>query len=321
MTTYDLVTMGRVGVDLYPQQYDVPLEVVKSFDRHLGGSGANVCVAAARYGRHVALISRVGNDAFGRFVCSELLRHGVDTEYVTPVDDATPTPLAFCEVYRPDHFPWVFYRHPTAPDLKIEPESLPLDVIRSSWVFWTTGTGLCQEPSRSAHHAAWDARGRTPWSVLDIDYRESFWSSSDTAVEQLLRAVPKVTAVVGTAAEATLLTGEVDPGTAAEALLAEGLDLVVIKRGRLGTLAMSPEGRVEVPAFPRDATSGPGSDDAFGGALVHGLLSDWDVRRMVNFATVAASIVASRVEASTAMPTPAEVDRLLDDVGLQDEFS
>ncbi|MDN5795834.1 MAG: 5-dehydro-2-deoxygluconokinase [Intrasporangium sp.] len=321
MTAYDLITLGRVGVDLYPQQHDVPLEVVKTFERFLGGSAANVCVATARYGRRVALISRVGDDAFGRFVRSELLRLDVDTEFITTVDDPTPTPLTFCEIYRPDHFPLVFYRYPTAPDLLIDPAMLPLDAIREARVFWATGTGLSQEPSRAAHHAAWEARGRTEWTILDLDYRQPFWSSPEAAAGQLRRALPKVTAVVGTADECTMVTGEADSGAAAEALLAQGLDLVVVKRGRLGALAVSPDAQLEVPAYPAEVVSGLGSADAFGGALVHGLLDNWDLRRMLNFASIAGAIVASRMEASTAMPSAHEVDRLLDDVSLQDEFS
>lgn len=321
MTTYDLVTMGRVAVELVPQQYDVPLEVVRSFDRFLGGSAANVCVAAARHGRRTAVISRVGNDAFGRFVRSELLRLGVETEFVTTVEDASPTPLTFCEIHPPDHFPLLFYRHPRTPDLLLETSALPLDAIRDARVFWATGTGLCEEPSRAAHHAAWQARGRRRWTVLDLDYREPFWSEPAAAAEQLRLALPQVTAVVGTAEECTLVTGEVDPTAAAQALFAQGLELVVVKRGRLGALAISAEGQVEVPALPGTTASGPGSDDAFGGALVHGLLGGWDLRRDLNFATTAAALVADRIEGAAAMPTSDEVDRLLDDVGLQDEFS
>ncbi|MGN6754701.1 MAG: 5-dehydro-2-deoxygluconokinase [Intrasporangium sp.] len=321
MTTYDLVTMGRVGVDLYPHQHDVPLEVVTTFERFLGGSAANVSVAAARHGLRVALISRVGHDAFGRFVRSELLRLDVDTEYVTPVDDPTPTPLTFSEIYRPDHFPLVFYRYPTAPDLMIEPESVPLDVVRDARAFWATGTGLSQEPSRSAHHAAWDARGRRPWTILDLDYRPSFWPSPEAAAEQLGQALPKVTAVVGTVEECTLVTGHTDPTDAAEALMGHGLELVVVKKGEQGVLASSAEGLLELPGFPTEVVNGLGSSDAFGGALVHGLLSGWDLRRVLTFAGIARSIVASRLEASTAMPTSPEVDHLLDDEGLQDEFS
>lgn len=321
MTAYDLVTMGRVGVDLYPQQHDVPLEVVKTFERFLGGSTANVSVAAARYGRRVALVSRVGNDAFGRFVRSELLRLDVDTEFVTTVDDPTPTPLTFSEIYRPDHFPLMFYRYPTAPDLMIETATLPLDVIREAGAFWATGTGLSQEPSRSAQHAAWEARGRKRWTILDLDYRAAFWPSRDAFAGQIRAALSKVTTVVGTAEECTMVTGESDAAAAAEVLLAAGPELVVVKQGQTGVLAVSLGTRLEVPAYPADVVNALGSADAFGGALVHALLSGWDLRRSLNFAGIAAAIVASRLEASTAMPTSQEVDRLLDDVGLQDEFS
>ena len=83
--------------------------------------------------------------------------------------------MTFCEVFPPDDFPLYFYRYPTAPDLLIEPQDLPLDAIRDARVYWSTVTGLSQEPSRSAHFAAWEARARRQHTVLDLDYRPMFW--------------------------------------------------------------------------------------------------------------------------------------------------
>ena len=68
MTAYDLVALGRVGVDLYPLQHGVTLDEVRTFEKFLGGSAANVTVAATRHGRRAALVSATADDAFGRFV-------------------------------------------------------------------------------------------------------------------------------------------------------------------------------------------------------------------------------------------------------------
>ena len=107
--SFEVITMGRLGIDLYPLQSGVPLGSVTSFGRFLGGSAANVAVAAARHGRTVALISRTGADEFGRFLREELERLGVSSRYVSTVDDL-PTPITFCEIHPPDHFPITFYR-------------------------------------------------------------------------------------------------------------------------------------------------------------------------------------------------------------------
>src|SRR6478672_4959318 len=145
----EVLTMGRISVDIYPLQIGVSLREVSTFGKFLGGSATNVAVAAARYGRRAAVITRTGRDPFGDFLHDALRGYGVDDRYVTPVD-GLPTPVTFCEIFPPDDFPLYFYRLPKAPDLEIHPGELDLEAVQSARIFWMTGTGLCEEPSRSA---------------------------------------------------------------------------------------------------------------------------------------------------------------------------
>jgi 5-dehydro-2-deoxygluconokinase len=315
--TYDLVAMGRTGVDIYPLQFGVGLEDVETFQKFLGGTATKVSVAAARHGRRVALVTRTGDDAFGRYIHQALRGFGVDDSFVAPVD-GPPTPVTFCEVFPPDDFPLYFYRYPTAPDLLLEPEDLPLDAIRNARVYWSTVTGLSQEPSRSAHFAAWAARGRRQHTVLDLDYRPMFWPDPADASAQVERALEHVTVAVGNREECEVAVGETDPHRAADALLERGVELAVVKQGPKGVLAATPDERVEVAPFPVTVVNGLGAGDAFGGALVHGLLEGWDLRRVIEFANVAGAIVASHLECSSAMPTTTEVLDTLAAAGRQD---
>jgi 5-dehydro-2-deoxygluconokinase len=306
----DVLTMGRVGVDLYPLQSGVGLEDVETFGKYLGGSATNVAVAAARHGRSSAVITRTGNDPFGRYVHKALKELGVSDAYVTPVD-GLPTPVTFCEIFPPDDFPLYFYRLPKAPDLEIHAEELDLDAVRDAGVFWTTVTGLSQEPSRSAHHAAWVARERRPFTVLDLDYRPIFWADRESARQQVQAALPHVTVAVGNVDECLTAVGESDPNRAADALLERGVELAVVKRGPQGVLGRTRDDVAEVPPVPVTVVNGLGAGDGFGGALCHGLLSGWPLERVLAFANVAGGIVASRLECSTAMPTTAEVEAAL----------
>src|SRR5687767_1798283 len=164
----EVLTMGRIGVDVYPLQTGVSLREVQTFGKYLGGSATNVAVAAARHDRRSAVISRTGQDPFGEFIHDALRGFGVDDRYVTPVPHL-PTPVTFCEIFPPDDFPLYFYRFPKAPDLEIHTHELDLDAIKQAKVFWATVTGLSQEPSRSATLAALEAaEGIT---VLDLDWR------------------------------------------------------------------------------------------------------------------------------------------------------
>ncbi|HZE49672.1 MAG TPA: 5-dehydro-2-deoxygluconokinase [Jatrophihabitantaceae bacterium] len=314
MTDFDVITIGRVGVDLYPLQIGVGLEDVTTFGKFLGGSATNVAVAAARHGRRVAVITRTGDDPFGRFVRREVARLGVDDRYVAAVA-GLPTPVTFCEIFPPDDFPLYFYRFPKAPDLVINSDELDLDAIRDAGVFWATVTGLSQEPSRTAHHTAWAARGGRPITVLDLDYRPMFWESREAARTQVQRALPHVTVAVGNLDEYETAVGEREPMRAAEALLDAGVELAVVKQGPKGVLGRTRDEVVEVPPTPVDVVNGLGAGDGFGGALCHGLLAGWPLERTLRYANAAGAIVASRLECSTAMPTPAEVEALLTDSG------
>jgi 5-dehydro-2-deoxygluconokinase len=307
----DVLAMGRLGVDLYPLQDGLGLEDVSTFGKFLGGTAANVAVAAARHGRASALVSRVGDDPFGRYLLRELERLGVDASHVG-VDPVLKTPLTFCEIFPPDDFPLYFYREPKAPDLNVAPDDLDPSSVRGAGVLWLTVTGLSQEPSRAAQHAALRLRERKPHTVLDLDYRPMFWRSRHDATAQVAQVLPLVTVAVGNREECEVAVGETEPRRAADALLDRGVELAIVKQGPKGVLAKSREQTVEVPAHNIDVVNGLGAGDAFGGALCHGLLAGWDLPQILRFANVAGAIVASRRECSTAMPTSEEVTELIE---------
>jgi 5-dehydro-2-deoxygluconokinase len=309
-TGHDVVTVGRAGVDLYPLQVGVGLDEVDTFGKFLGGTAANVAVAAARLGLRSALVSRTGADPFGRFVHRALRELGVDDAYVTPVADL-PTPVTFCEIFPPDEFPLYFYRRPAAPDMQLTAAQLPPALVRAARVFWTTGSALSGEPSRSAMFAAYGARGRAPLTVLDLDHRPMFWPDRAAATAQLSAALEHVTVAVGNLDECFTAVGERDPRRAAAALLARGLDLAVVKLGPRGVLAATADEVVEVPPVPVEVVNGLGAGDAFGGALCLGLVRGWPLADTIRFANAAGAVVASRLECSTAMPTAAEVEAAL----------
>ncbi|PRX45876.1 5-dehydro-2-deoxygluconokinase [Prauserella shujinwangii] len=311
---FDVVTMGRVGVDIYPQQVGVGLEDVESFGKYLGGSPTNVAVAAARYGRAAAVITKTGADPFGRFVRRSLEGYGVDPRFVG-TSAHLPTPVTFCEIFPPDDFPLYFYRFPTAPDLDIRPEELDLEAIRAARVFWVTVTGLCQEPSRSATLAALRARARSGITVLDLDYRPMFWDSAVEARHWVAEALPHVTVAVGNREECAVAVGPAEsPSATARELRRAGVSLAVVKQGPRGVLALDGSGEVEVPPMPVEVVNGLGAGDAFGGALCHGLLAGWPTERVIRFANAAGAHVAGELACAPAMPTQAQVEAKLAEV-------
>ena len=310
MTELELLTVGRVSVDLYPQQSGVPLSGVQSFTKSIGGSPTNVAVAAARLGRRAAVVTRVGDDGFGEYIRTAVTeRFGVVNDYIS-VDPDLRTALAFCALDPPTDPPLLFYREPRGPEMNLTIDDMPA-VAATVPVLWVTGSRFAQEPSRSAVRALLKRRDRAEHTVLDLDYRDSFWSSPAEASEHIGAAVGGATVAVGNRTECEIAVGTSDPDEAADRLLARGVSLAVVKMGADGVLVATAEGRSAVAPVPVEVVCGLGAGDAFGGALVDGLLAGLDPIEMVTRANAAGAIVAGRLTCSDAMPTRAEIDAVL----------
>jgi 5-dehydro-2-deoxygluconokinase len=313
MSGLEALTVGRVGVDLYPLQSGVPLGQVTSFARSLGGTATNVAVAAARLGRRTAVFTKVGPDDFGGYVRAALGEFGVDPRYVGTAAELL-TPVVFCALDPPDDPPLLFYRLPVAPDLTLTPDDVPWDVVTDVPLLWVTGTGVSVEPARSTQLAMLERRGRPGsgrWSVLDLDWRPMFWSSPDDARREYERMLGHVNVAVGNRAEVEVAVGTSDPETAAHRLLERGVELAIVKMGGAGVLVATADGLRTVAPQRVTVVNGLGAGDAFGGALVHGLLAGWDPVRCAQYANAAGALVASRLACADAMPTLDELEALV----------
>jgi 5-dehydro-2-deoxygluconokinase len=310
-TPFELLTIGRVSVDLYAEQLGVPLTGVTSFAKSIGGSPTNVAVAAARLGHRSAVMTAVGDDGFGTYVRAALTGFGVDTSLVG-THPRYRTPLAIAAMDPPDDPKLLFYREPSAPDEEIALEERHLDAARTADIFWVSGSCLSGLITGPTARAMLEARGRRRHTVLDLDYRPTFWPSEDTASIEIGAAVDDVTIAVGNRRECEVADGTADPDAAPDALLGRGVDLAIVKLGADGVLVATRDDRTRVEPVPVEVVCGLGAGDAFGGALCHGLLAGSDPVTAVRFANAAGAIVASRLLCADAMPTNAEVRDLLE---------
>lgn len=310
MTALEALTVGRVGVDLYPEQSGVPLAAVSTFAKSLGGTATNVAVAAARLGRSTSVLTKVGPDGFGEYVRQALREFGVSPEHVG-TSAGLQTPVVFCSLDPPADPPLLFYRSPIAPDLTITEKDVPWDVVESVPLLWVTGTGVSVEPARGTQRKMLERRGRRSHTVLDLDFRPMFWPDTETAHEEIGWMLDHVTVAVGNRTEAEVAVGTADPDEAASRMLARGVELAVIKKGAEGVLVATAEGRWTVPPQRVEVVCGLGAGDGFGGALIHGLLSGWDPVRIATYANAAGALVASRLACADAMPTADEIEELL----------
>lgn len=310
----DLLTVGRVGVDIYPLQ-NGPLKDVTTFAKYLGGTATNVAVGAARLGRKTAVLTKVGPDGFGDYVREAMGEFGVDASYVGTAEGLL-TPVVFCELNPPEDPPLLFYRLPIAPDLTLTREDVPWDVVRDVPVLWVTGTGVSVEPARTTQLDMLEHRGRVGAesgrdTVLDLDWRPMFWPSPEEARAEYDLMLDRVTVVVGNRAEVEVAVGTAEPREAARRLLDRGVRLALVKMGGEGVLVATEAGFITIPPHQVQVVCGLGAGDAFGGALVHGLIAGWHPVRAAQYANAAGAIVASRLACADAMPTAAELDALV----------
>jgi 5-dehydro-2-deoxygluconokinase len=311
----DVLTVGRVGVDFYGEELHAGFVEARHFQKSIGGSPTNVAVAAARLGRRAAVLTRVGDDGLGEYVRHALAHEfGVDTRFVG-THPTLKTPIVIAVMDPPEEPKFVFYREPMAPDATIEADDEAVDAARNAAILWISAGALAVEPSREAARTLLSARGRAPHTILDLDYRPSFWASEDEARKVIGGAVSNVTIAVGNRVECEIAVGTAEPDAAADALLAHGLELAIVKMGGEGVLVATGDERRVIPPFEVDIVCGLGAGDAFGGALCHGLLAGATPFEAVELANAAGAIVASRLLCADAMPTEQDVRELMEASG------
>lgn len=302
----EVLTVGRVSVDLYADTPGAGWLDDQRFAKSIGGTATNVAVAAARLGHHSAVLTKVGADPFGDYVIAKLRSFGVDTIFVGR-HPTLRTPLAFAALTPPEDPELLFYREPAAPDMQLTPADIDSRTVFDVNVFWIAGSAMAEEPARSTITSMLDARERRPHTVLDLDYRVTLWASEGEASAVIGAAIDRATVAIGNRTECRVAVGTDDPDDAATILLDRGVALAIVKLGGDGVLVATPESRRIVPPRPVEVVCGLGAGDAFGGAVVHGLLSGWPPERIVEYANAAGAIVAGRLLCADAMPTDPEI--------------
>ena len=308
--TLELLTVGRISIDLYCDQVGADWAAARSFSKAVGGSPTNVAIAAARLGHAAAVFTKVGGDPFGEVAIGELRDFGVDVRFVGTEPDLL-TPLAFAVLDPPEEPQLLFRREPPAPDLQLRRGEVDEATAREVPVLWISGGALSAEPSAGTVEGLLSVRERRRHTILDLDYRPSFWDSRQHASARIGAAVDAATIAVGNRAECGVAVGSDEPHEAARRLLARGVELAIVKLGGDGVLLADADGEQLLAPPAIEVLCGLGAGDAFGGALCHGLLSGWPHARAVAFANAAGGIVASRLLCSQAMPYESEVQALV----------
>ncbi|WP_428394663.1 bifunctional 5-dehydro-2-deoxygluconokinase/5-dehydro-2-deoxyphosphogluconate aldolase [Lichenicoccus sp.] len=324
----DIVTIGRSSVDLYGQQIGSRLEDMASFSKAVGGCPANIAIGASRLGLRTGIITRVGDEHFGRFIREQLAREGVATEGVR-VDPDRLTALVILGVRDDRQFPLLFYRTDCA-DAALEPNDVAPELLARTRAVLVTGTHFARPASAAAQRKAMTlARDNGGRVILDVDYRPNLWGlaghgagearyiRSETVTAQFASILPECDLVVGTEEELHIAGGAEDTLAAIRRIRALTRATIVCKRGPMGCVVFPgdiptrlDEG-ITGPGFPVEVFNTLGAGDAFMSGFLRGWLRDEPIERACAFANACGAFAVSRLLCSPESPTFAELSLFL----------
>jgi len=309
----DVLTLGRVGLDLYAREHDTDFTEVTGFDKHVGGSPGLIAIGAAKLGKRAAILTRVSDDMVGRYVVQRLRSGGVITDGVALDASGTRTTLALTEM-RADGCQVVIYRNDAA-DLALCEADIDASLVRRARVLLISGTALSREPSRAAAQRAMAIAGAAGIPIaLDLDYRAYTWASVDEAGSVYRTAAAGASILIGNREEFAVL-GVPDNASAAEVAQAcpsERTALVLVKAGGQGSDAfLAGAAAHRQPIFAVEVTKPFGAGDAYAAALLCGLLDGQDLPQALRRGAAAAAIVVAGTSCDDAMPTEHELAHFL----------
>jgi len=302
----NFLLIGRAGVDIYPDPPGTKTEDAKNYVTYLGGSSANMGVQLTKYGGKCSLLTRVSNDALGKFVLNQLDYYGVKKDLVKSEDNESRISFAIVESTLEDHQS-IIYRHKAA-DLFLNQDDIEQANIENYECILITGTSLAAEPSRSSVLSALEVANKNNIPVImDIDYRPYTWESPSKAKEIYNLAAINCSGVIGNDDEFAVLSGSYKEGLDYAKTLSSNNDLVIYKMGEKGSITYANNKEINKGIYPVKPLKPTGAGDSFMGSLIGALLNNYDLDKSLEIGSAAAAIVVTKVGCAPAMPNLEEV--------------
>lgn len=313
--TYDVLCMGRSSIDLYSNDVGAPFEEITGFAALVGGCPTNISVGTRRLGLKSALLTGLGDDKVGDFIRHFLQREGVETRF-SPTKPGRRTSAVLLGIQPPDHFPLIYYRENNA-DIQLTIDDVDAAPVADSRLLLISGTGLSNEPSRSAtQYAAERATALGTEVVFDLDYRADQWHDARAYGVTARITLPLCDIAIGTEDEITAATGTTDPEAAVARLLEGVRKAVVFKRGGDGARVYTTAGEVfDAAPFKITVLNVLGAGDAFASGFLYGYLQGWGWAKAARMGNATGAIVVTRQGCANDMPTLDEALALVEAQG------
>ena len=324
--TVDLITVGRVSLDLFSRDIGAEFHDITAFETGVGGSPVNIAIGASRLGLRPIAFTAVGDDPVGEFVRHFLANEKVNTDFI-PVKRGRRTGMAVVGVQPPDRFPLLFYReNPADVHLTIEDaKRLPLSEARALCL---SGTALSRGGAYDASlYLAEEARSHGITTFIDLDLRPDQWSHPLSFGLHLRRALPLCDVIIGTEEEFYAALSPTPEAVMAGESITDLEDLqrllsdfagkrdalLVLKRGDRGLRLYENGAQRDVPGYPVEIVNTVGAGDGFASGLIYGWARGWRWEKAARFANACGALVVSRHGCARALPYRREVEAFIHD--------
>ncbi|MGB1285964.1 MAG: 5-dehydro-2-deoxygluconokinase [Aggregatilineales bacterium] len=326
--TIDLITLGRVSMDLFSLNIGAPFVKIEGFDTGVGGSPINIAIGSSRLGLSTLALTAVGADPVGDFVLNFLQREGVNTDYIPRKSDSR-TGMAVLGIEPPDKFPLVFYRENPA-DIHLSIDEAMRAPIAESRGLLLSGTALSRGACRDATlYAAEIAASADTITFIDLDLRPDQWTHPRAYGLNVRTIMAHADVIIGTEEEFyAAIAPDPDPvmaktnltntmRTELETLVAAFITkypakTLVLKRGARGVSIFTEGTVLDVAGFPVEVVNTVGAGDAFASGLITARLGGKNWQTAARYANACGAIVVTRHGCAKAMPTPDEVDAFIE---------
>ncbi|WP_087064623.1 carbohydrate kinase family protein [Intestinibacillus massiliensis] len=268
-----VVAIGELLIDFVPQQKGCRLDEVTHFERVAGGAPANVAAAVARLGGQAAMVSQVGEDAFGTHILHVLRDNGVDTSYVFRTGRAN-TGLAFVSLDATGNREFSFFRNPSA-DLFLEESQIVPGMFDGCAALHFCSVDLVDWPVRAAHRRA-IALAQQAGALVSFDpnVRLPLWERPEDCQAAIRAFLPEADLVKLSDDELAFVTGCTDEREAASLLFRGRCRMLLVTKGAAGSAVYTPHAEAFADPVPVPVVDTTGAGDSFIGSFLYQLTRD-----------------------------------------------
>lgn len=303
----DVIAIGELLIDIIADSPGIPLEEQTTFRRFAGGAPANFAVGVRRLGLSSGVITKVGEDFFGKFLLNTLKNEKVDISQIKTTKEYK-TALAFVGLDENRSPSFSFYRSPCA-DIMLTKEEIDENYFKSAKLLMCGTVSMADEPARSAIFKAIELAKKNGLKIAcDPNLREDLWHFKDPK-EHIFKILKDIDIFLPSISEAEFITG-VKGEKAFEAILDLGPSIVSVTHGAEGSTILTKDEKFSAPSFKVEVVDTTGAGDAYAAGLVVGLLTGMPLERIPYFGNAVSALKITKKGAMN-VPTREEVEKFM----------